>query len=341
MPSQTVRRSSQSAASAKPSISSAPDYSEFHHFREAFYHASPELRALVQSLRPSQTAGAGISRTNYNVGRMVREFRQEDPSAASKLARHGGSDAVVARIKNEVELGLHPDSNQVFADYGPMVHGFAQKLYAPARAVGLTKEDLVAAGKLGLHNASKAFDSHRGVRFITLAYYESLNAMRRILRDFRPLTKTGASLVRDYDATHDALVGEFQRVPSHEAIVERMNLSEDRRRILEASLAITNPLEDQAGPDRLEDYVPDPHGSARFDRVLGNHSVRQLLNSIPDVQAREAFKLHVLDGMTQAQVAKAQAVKRHVVMSRLAAARNHIRAALADGALRSGERAKV
>lgn len=170
---------------------------------------------------------------------------------------------------------------------------------------GLSLQDLINEGNMGLIKAAHRFDETRGFKFISYAVWwirqsilQALAEQSRIVR--LPLNKIGA--INKINKTYSELEQQFQRIPSAKEIAKELDLSEkevkDSLKNANRHLSMDAPLlqdEDTSMYDVLqvnEDETPETE--------LMQDSLRQEIHrALSTLSEREAEVLKLYFGINQ------------------------------------------
>ena len=170
---------------------------------------------------------------------------------------------------------------------------------------GLSLEDLINEGNLGLIKAARRFDHGRGFKFISYAVWwvrqamlQSLAEQSRIVR--LPLNRAG-TLYR-IGRTVRALAQEFGRQPTVEEIALRLDLSfeevRDTLTITSSYMSLDDPFEED-DDNTLMDCIPDER-SARPDEAAFERGLEQDLRAaLAALESREEKILRLYFGIDQ------------------------------------------
>jgi RNA polymerase primary sigma factor len=171
---------------------------------------------------------------------------------------------------------------------------------------GLSLEDLINEGNLGLIKAARRFDHRRGFKFISYAVWWVRQAMLQALAEQSrivrlPLNRAG-TLYRIGRASR-SLAQEFGRQPTVEEIAARLSLPfeevRDTLTITSSYMSLDDPFEED-DDNTLMDCIPDER-SARPDEVAFDRGLEQdLRTALASLEAREEKILRLYFGIDQA-----------------------------------------
>jgi len=249
----------------------------------------------------------------------------EAPEVLWARYRETGDPEIRARILSQLTGLVHHVARSVAARVGD----------------GVTYDDLVGAGSLGLVQAFGAFDSERGVTFVTYATTRIRGAILDELRaaDWRPRSVRTRS--REIDAAAATLHHALGRAPRDEEVATAMGV--DPVQLLrwrgEAQSGGTVPLDapvaPEAGPHAtLAERLADPGYVAPDVRLEAEEvadAVRVAIASLPE-QQRTVLALCYYEELSLRQIAEVL----HVTESRISqirtAAIRALRARLSEDA---------
>ena len=156
---------------------------------------------------------------------------------------------------------------------------------------GLSLQDLIDEGNLGLIKAAQRFDETRGFKFISYAVWwirqsilQAVAEQARIIR--LPLNQVGA--VSKLKKTAAMLEQEYQRKPSTAELAKELDLSEAKVQSLMGmnmrQISTDAPLDDEDEGSFLDVYV-DQDSTATDEAVENesdNNAIKQALSSLTD-----------------------------------------------------------
>ena len=156
---------------------------------------------------------------------------------------------------------------------------------------GLSLQDLITEGNMGLIKAARRFDETRGFKFISYAVWwirqsilQAVAEQARIIR--LPLNQVGA--ISKLKKTAAMLEQEYHRKPTTEELAREMDLSESKVQTLLGmnlrQISTDAPLDDDDDGNFLDVYVEQD--SAATDEAVENESsqnaVKRSLNALSD-----------------------------------------------------------
>jgi RNA polymerase primary sigma factor len=170
--------------------------------------------------------------------------------------------------------------------------------------LGLSLEDLVSEGNVGLIRAAHKFDDRRGVRFLSYGVWWVKQAMLQALAEQVPvvripLNRTG--LMHKLQKTADELRKALEREPTYAEIAKALSLSEDE---VADTLELTRSyLSLDGGPDGEDDgiglmeFIEDATTASPDERVTRAGLREDLMAAIEDLPTREAEVLRLYFGL--------------------------------------------
>lgn len=164
------------------------------------------------------------------------------------------------------------------------------------QGMGLSLEDLIEEGNIGLMKAVERFEVERGLRFSTYASKWIRQAVTRALVNKSRTVRIPANvlvLIKQYLTAQRELLQELGRAPTSEEVRDRVGLP--RRRFLEISrlakgiLSLDQPMEVDVHSHVLHDIIPDTNAASPLEQAmeeLQKDLVLRLLDSLPEREAR-------------------------------------------------------
>ena len=158
---------------------------------------------------------------------------------------------------------------------------------------GLSLEDLINEGNLGLMKATYRFDETRGFKFISYAVWWIKNAIGRAVRSATTPVRLPSNRMDDLDMLHrsaDRLSQHLGRDVSTQEAAENLNMSHRRTEAAITARGRGVSLEAPIGEDEnqtLYERIPDP-GAAPDDDFVERETAQRVRDAIEALEPRDA-----------------------------------------------------
>lgn len=159
------------------------------------------------------------------------------------------------------------------------------------KGMGLSLEDLINEGNLGMMEAARRFDPERGVKFITYAVWWIRQAILRALADQAKVVRLPmkqAGLMSKMAKSVDALTHKLGREPALSEVAESLGVKvkalERVMRVYKGYMSLDSPLSGEGEGTHFVDMLEtDPEHSIEDDyiRLCLHHDVESLLKTLP------------------------------------------------------------
>ena len=168
---------------------------------------------------------------------------------------------------------------------------------------GLSLQDLIEEGNLGLLRAVEGFDASMNTRFSTYAVYWIKQSIKRALVNTAKAIRIPAYMVQLLSKWRQAsakLQEELGRPPTNEEVARRLRLPKKKLHIIEQAIHVydTAPQgEPSDGGRPLEELVMDDHAKAPDLEMVEADSLQHLQELLDKMDQREALVLRMRFGL--------------------------------------------
>ncbi len=214
------------------------------------------------------------------------------------------------------------------------------------QGMGLSLEDLIEEGNIGLIKAVERFEVERGLRFSTYASKWIRQAITRSLVNKSRTVRIPANvlvLIKQYLTFQRELFQELGRKPTSEELREKMGLRKARfldiSRLAKGVLSLDHPLDDDGSSHALHDIIADDRAASPLETALAGlrrDLVDRLLGSLGERDARILsirYGLESGESKSLEQTGKKIGVTRERIRQLEARAFKKLRAVLEEGGL--------
>ena len=170
--------------------------------------------------------------------------------------------------------------------------------------LGLTLEDLVGEGNVGLIRAAHRFDERRGVRFLSYAVWWIKQAMLQALAEKVPVVRiplNRAGLHNRLQRKADELRKALEREPTHAEIASALSLTEeevaDTLESMRTYLSLDGGIEGNDEEIGLLEFLEDSSVAAPDEAVTHSMLREDLRAAVETLPAREAEILRLYFGL--------------------------------------------
>jgi RNA polymerase primary sigma factor len=167
---------------------------------------------------------------------------------------------------------------------------------------GVSLEDLIAEGNLGLLHAVECFDLSMNTRFSTYACYWIKQSIRHCLNGAAKAIRLPAymqTLMNKWRRATAELQDEMGRTPTEEEIIGYLGLSQKKLKIIKKALRIYNGSEQCSRDEELslDETLEDSRCAPPDAAMAGNDEMRQVLQLVDRLEPREASVIRLRFGL--------------------------------------------
>lgn len=169
---------------------------------------------------------------------------------------------------------------------------------------GLSLEDLIEEGNLGLMRAVEGYDGTRDIRFSTYASYWIKQSIRRaVMNNGKPIRLPAymVTLLSKWKRVNDGLTERLGRAPTPEEIGKALRLSKKKVGIVSNAIRINNltPHADSSDDDgmALDDMLTDERSKAPDALMIESDDLELVLAGLEALDEREATVIKMRFGL--------------------------------------------
>src|ERR1700732_3924820 len=168
---------------------------------------------------------------------------------------------------------------------------------------GLSLQDLIAEGNLGLLRAVEGFDPSMNTRFSTYASYWIKQSIKRALVNTAKTIRIPAYMVEllaKWRRASAKLQDEFGRPPTHEEVAKSLNLPKKKLAIIKKAIRVYNAAPQSDQPESgwsLDEMVMDGNSKSPDIEMVEADDLSHVLELLDKMDKREATVLRMRFGL--------------------------------------------
>jgi RNA polymerase primary sigma factor len=169
---------------------------------------------------------------------------------------------------------------------------------------GLSLEDLIEEGNLGLMRAVEGFDGMMETRFSTYASYWIKQSIRRaVMNNGKPIRLPAymVSLLSKWKRATAVLTDRMGRVPTPEEVGKALRLSKKKIGIVAKAIKVNNLMPHAEGPEDegnlLDDVLTDERSKPPEEQMIETDDLSRIFNRLDALEEREASVIRMRFGL--------------------------------------------
>jgi RNA polymerase primary sigma factor len=168
---------------------------------------------------------------------------------------------------------------------------------------GLTLDDLIAEGNLGLLRAAEGFDPDMNTRFSTYASYWIKQSIKRALVNTAKTIRIPAYMVEllaEWRRATNKLTDELGRPPTHEEVAKLLGLPKKKLAIIKKAIRVYNaaPQSDQTEAGwSIDEMLMDSRSKTPDTEMVETDDLKHVLILLEKMDKREATVLRMRFGL--------------------------------------------
>jgi len=169
---------------------------------------------------------------------------------------------------------------------------------------GLSLEDLIEEGNLGLMRAVEGFDGMMDTRFSTYASYWIKQSIRRaVMNNGKPIRLPAymVSLLSKWKRASAILTDRLGRAPTHDEVGKALRLSKKKIGIVAKAIRVNNLMPHPEGSDDegtlLDEVLTDERSKAPEDLMIEADDLDRIFGRLDQLEDREAAVIRMRFGL--------------------------------------------
>ncbi len=238
---------------------------------------------------------------------MTRPRRQRSPSVQSPLETYLREINETALLNAEEEKMLARRIEEGDSEARDrMVRANLRLVVNIARSYtgkGLSLQDLIEEGNLGLLRAVEGFDPDMNTRFSTYASYWIKQSIKRALVNTAKTIRIPAYMVEllaKWRRATSKLQDELGRPPTHEEVAKSLNLPKKKLSIIKKAIRVYNAAPQSDQPDSgwsLDEMVMDSNSKSPDMEMVEADDLKHVMTLLEKMDPREAKVLRMRFGL--------------------------------------------